>query len=79
VLCVKPPQQRTGQSSSGGTAGACDGALVLDWNAYTSSRLDALGQPFQPGEFVWLQGRYRDPPSPKTTALTDALEVLLAP
>jgi hypothetical protein len=36
-LCVKAPLQRTPAQSSGGSAGACDGALALDWNAYLAS------------------------------------------
>jgi hypothetical protein len=78
-LCVKAPQQRTTQSNSGGTSGACDGALVLDWNAYMNAHPSALGQPFQAGNLVWLQGWYRDPPSTKTTALTDALACVVCP
>jgi hypothetical protein len=79
VLCVKPPQQRTGQSNSGGTSGLCDGALSLDFNAYLASNPTALGQPFQSGDTVWMQGWYRDPPNPKTTSLTAALEFYLCP
>ncbi len=78
-LCVKAPLQRTGQGSSGGTAGACDGVLSLDWNSYLAANPAALGAPFQAGERVWIQGWYRDPPSVKTTALTSALEFLLCP
>jgi hypothetical protein len=79
VLCVKPPQQRTGQQSSGGTSGLCDGAFVLDFNAYVASHPTSLGQPFLAGDTLRVQGWYRDPPSPKTTSLTDALELYLCP
>jgi hypothetical protein len=78
-MCVKPPQQRTTQNNSGGTIGVCDGTLVLDWNAYMASHPGALGQPFSAGDQAYLQGWYRDPPSPKTTALTDALQVFVCP
>ncbi len=78
-VCVKAPLQRTGQLDSGGTAGACDGALTFDWNAFHAAQPGALGQPFQAGERVWIQGWYRDPPSSKTTALTDALEARICP
>jgi hypothetical protein len=79
TLCVKPPQQRTGQSSSGGTSGLCDGAFTLDFNAYLATHPTALGQPFSAGDAVGMQGWYRDPPNPKTTSLTDALEFYLCP
>jgi hypothetical protein len=79
VLCVKAPNQRMTQSNTGGTAGACDGTLSVDWNAYQASHAGALGVPFAAGATVWLQGWYRDPPSSKSTALTDALAALVGP
>lgn len=78
-LCVKAPVQRTRFSFPGGVAGQCNGQLVLDWNAYLQATPVALGQPFQAGDRVWLQGWFRDPPSQKTTSLTDALSFLLTP
>lgn len=78
-LCAKPPTQRTGAQTTGGVAGACDGALVLDWNSFHLTHPGALGQPFQAGEYVYLQGWYRGPPSAKTTSLTDALEARICP
>jgi hypothetical protein len=79
TLCVKPPQQRTTQVSSGGTSGACDGVLALDWNGWHAAHPGALGSPIGAGTTLWLQGWYRDPPSSKTTALTSALEAFVAP
>jgi hypothetical protein len=78
-LCVKAPTQRTGTQVSGGTFNACDGTLVLDWDAFVLANPTALGQPFSAGNQVWFQGWFRDPPSPKTTNLSDGLEVTLDP
>ncbi len=78
-LCVKAPTQRTAPHNSGGTSGACDGALALDWNAWRAAHPSALGQPFAAGDSIWLQGWFRDPASSKTTALSNALEARLCP
>ncbi|MCC7015416.1 MAG: immunoglobulin domain-containing protein [Planctomycetes bacterium] len=79
VLCVKAPTQRMTLQSSGGTAGACDGAFALDWNAYQLANPGALGNPFGAGGKVWVQCWFRDPPAGKTTNLSDALELTLLP
>lgn len=79
LVCVKAPTQRTSTLNSGGTANSCDGVLALDWNAYQAANPGALGQPFQAGDYVHIQGWYRDPPSAKTTALTNALEARVCP
>jgi subtilisin-like proprotein convertase family protein len=78
-LCVKGPTQRTGSVSSNGTLGACDGVLSLDWNAYQAANPLAVGNPWSTGNKVYVQGWYRDPPAPKTTNLSDALEMTYAP
>jgi len=78
-LCVKSPKQRTGSHNSGGTAGACNGVLALDWNTYRAAHLSALGAPFSAGEHVYAQAWFRDPPSPKTTMLSNALEFVVGP
>ncbi len=78
-LCVKAPTQRTGSQSSGGTGLACDGELALDWNAFVAGHGGALGGPFQGGETVWAQAWWRDPPSAKSTALSDGLAFVVAP
>jgi hypothetical protein len=78
-LCVKPPTQRTGTQTSGGTVNACDGTLSLDWNAYIAANPTALGSPFMGGQQVVAQGWFRDPPAPKTTNLTDALQFVVCP
>ncbi|MCC7011653.1 MAG: hypothetical protein IT454_03740 [Planctomycetes bacterium] len=79
LLCVHPPTQRGLVASSQGTAGACDGALALDWNAYRASSPAILGAPFQAGDSVWIQAWFRDPPAPKSTSLSNALTFSLAP
>lgn len=74
VLCVKAPTQRMDIQSSGGTAGACNGAFAADWNAYIAAHPAALGQPFQVGQVVNAQAWFRDPAAPGTTNLTGGLE-----
>jgi hypothetical protein len=78
-LCVKPPLQRTSPQNAGGTLFACDGVLSIDWNAFRSSNPAALGQPFAAGDGVYTQAWFRDPPSPKTTMLSDALAFTVQP
>ncbi|MBM3987369.1 MAG: hypothetical protein FJ294_05370 [Planctomycetes bacterium] len=79
-LCVKSPQQRTATVGTGGIAGACDGSISLDFFNYTSTiNPIALGTPFAAGNQAWFQCWFRDPPSPKTTMLSDGLEVTFIP
>ena len=78
-LCVKGPTQRTGSVGSGGTLGLCDGALSLNWNAFITANPGAVGTPFAAGNHVYVQGWYRDPPAPKTTNLSNALEMTYQP
>ena len=78
-LCVKAPAQRTGNQFSNGTLNACDGALTLDFFAYIATHPGALGSPFSAGDSMNVQGWFRDPPSPKTTNLSDGLHVTFFP
>jgi hypothetical protein len=78
-LCVKAPIQRLGTQNTGGTAGNCDGTLSIDWNTYRISHPSALGSPFAAGAVVYAQGWFRDPPSPKTTSLSNGLIFMLCP
>ncbi|MBL8800402.1 MAG: FG-GAP repeat protein [Planctomycetes bacterium] len=78
-LCVKSPTQRGSVLSTAGTAGACNGFFVFDWLAFRAANPTALGGALTAGELVQTQAWYRDPPSPKTTHLTDALEFLVGP
>lgn len=78
-LCVKSPTQRMSVLNSGGTAGACDGLLSEDWNAFMTAHPGALGSPRSAGQALQAQGWFRDPPSPKTTNLTNAVEFIVCP
>jgi hypothetical protein len=78
-LCVKAPTARTGTQNTGGTTNACDGTLMLDWNAYQLATPGALGQPWVAGNKAYVQGWFRDPPSCKTTSLSDGLELTYVP
>lgn len=79
LLCVKTPTQRMGTLGSGGTLGQCDGGLSIDWSAFIAANPGALGSPFSVGDLVQAQGWFRDPPAPKTTSLSNGLEVTLCP
>ncbi len=78
-LCVKAPLERTGVQAAGGTAGLCDGSLVLDFNLWMATHPLAIGQPIFAGEAFWSQAWFRDPPSPKTTNMSDGLSFTLVP
>jgi hypothetical protein len=78
-LCVKSPTYRTLSQSSGGGTSQCNGALVLDWNAFQLANPGSLGAPFTPGRKVYLQGWFRDPPACKSTNLSNALELTCGP
>lgn len=77
-LCARPPLQRTPLQNSSGTAGQCDGAFTLDWNAYQQSHAAALGNPWQLGVRVYAQAWYRNPGT-GVTALSNALELTAQP
>jgi hypothetical protein len=78
-LCVKAPTQRMLSQSSGGTASTCTGSLTQDWDAFQAAFPTSLGSPFSVGGKVYAQAWYRDPPAPKTTNLSDALELTYVP
>jgi hypothetical protein len=78
-LCVKAPTQRGPAQNSGGTDGACDGVLSFDFLAFVAAQPTSIGVPFGAGDVVWTQAWFRDPPAPKTTALSNALQFTLAP
>ncbi len=78
-FCVKAPTWRTPVQNSGGTLGACDGTFSIDWLAYIAATPGALGTPFAGGDTVNAQAWFRDPPSPKTTMLSDGLQYTLVP
>jgi hypothetical protein len=78
-MCVKSPVQRTALQSSGGSAGACDGALQLDWNAFLAAQPTALGTPFSSGDRALMQAWFRDPTAVKGTNLSNALDFPICP
>lgn len=78
-LCVKTPTQRTPATTTGGTAGQCNGALALDFAAFMTANPGALGQPISAGQTFHAQTWFRDPPAPKTTNLSNGLRFTLLP
>ncbi len=83
-LCIKSPTQRTSTQNTNGTVAQCDGAISLDFSAFLSANPGALGgstsiSPLAAGNLANFQCWFRDPPSPKTTNLSDGLEVQMAP
>lgn len=78
-LCVKSPTQRTSSQATGGTAGACDGTIVLDVRAWLATHPAALGLPLSPGEIQNWQAWFRDPLAAATTNLTNAVQVRYCP
>lgn len=79
LLCVQPPIERMSGQGSGGTPGACDGAMSLDWNSFVSSHPGALGTPFFAGAVVNAQGWFRDLPSPAGSNLSNGIEFVVSP
>jgi len=79
-LCVKAPTQRTAAQPTGGTVGACDGSMSTDINAAIAANGGlVVGVPAFAGMNVFLQGWFRDPPAPKTTNLSNGLQITLCP
>jgi hypothetical protein len=78
-LCVKSPTQRILSQPTGGTNGQCNGSMSNDINAYFAATPAALGQPIYAGEVLNFQGWFRDPPSPKTTNLSNGLQITMCP
>jgi Tol biopolymer transport system component len=78
-MCVKSPVQRTALQNSGGAIGSCSGGFALNWCAFLAANPNALGAPFVAGDALYAQAWYRDPASPKTTALTNGVRVEVCP
>jgi len=78
-MCVESPTQRTGAQFSGGTMGACDGTLGLDWNAYQLGHPGSPGSPWMAGATAQVQGWFRSPADCRTTFLTQAIELTYLP
>ncbi|NUP96074.1 MAG: hypothetical protein HUU28_07910, partial [Planctomycetaceae bacterium] len=71
-LCVQPPTRRMPSVSSGGspTGSDCSGSCSYDFNAWIQGGGDPA---LVPGADLFVQFWYRDPASPGTTGLSDAL------
>jgi hypothetical protein len=78
-LCVKGPTQRAGSLFSGGTNNVCNGGYSLNWDAFVAANPTAIGVPFAAGDKVFVQAWFRDPPAPKTTNLSNAVELTVQP
>jgi hypothetical protein len=78
-LCVAAPVSRTPSQDSGGTSGACDGTLSVDFLDWVANHPAGVGVPFMAGNTVWSQAWFRDPPAPKGTSLSDGLSFIIAP
>jgi hypothetical protein len=78
-LCVKAPTQRTGAVTMGGTLNLCDGSMSVDFLAYCAANPGAIGNPLAAGQTFNSQAWFRDPPSPKTTNLSDGLQWTMVP
>lgn len=76
-LCIFYPVNRTGAQNSGGSAGACDGELRIDFNAWRTANPTALGAPFTAGQVLYAQGWFRDAGAAKGTNLSDGLRFTL--
>jgi len=79
LLCVKPPTQRTSALDTGGSDGACNGSLALDFDAWCATHPGAVGNPWSAGAKAWVQGWFRDPPACKTTSLSEGIELTWQP
>jgi formylglycine-generating enzyme required for sulfatase activity len=79
-LCVDAPTVRLGAvQNSGGTAGVCNGTYLVDWDAFQAANPTALGNPWVAGDKVFAQSWYRDPLAPKSSSLSNALELTMTP
>ena len=74
ILCALGPLQRTGSQNTGGSSGACDGALALDFNAWMSSK-PVKAPPA--GTTVYMQGWYQGPGG--SSALSNAVQFTVQP
>jgi hypothetical protein len=78
TLCVAAPRRRMSLTSTGGTAGACDGALSVDMLAWAAQHPGALLTPLTAGQTLRLQGWYREPSLNPGAALSRAWSVTLS-
>jgi hypothetical protein len=76
--CVANPTLRTPPQSSGGASSgsSCSGAFSFDFNAWFASGADPSSFP---GSEIFAQYWSRDPASPSSTSLSNALRFLIHP
>lgn len=74
--CVVPPVKRGGTIVGTGTNGLCDGVSVQDLNQRWFNK---PAQNPGAGAVVQAQFWFRDPPSPGTTSISDAIEWTVCP
>lgn len=75
-LCIKAPQLKLGPvQNSGGTFGACDGVIQVDFLSHMANK----GSTLVPGTEFYVQTFYKDPPAPKSINLSDALQFTIVP
>ncbi|MBL8802775.1 MAG: delta-60 repeat domain-containing protein [Planctomycetes bacterium] len=79
LLCVKAPTQRIGSVQASGTPGLCDGTVSIDVLAWAQSHPNGQGVPYTAGTTLNFQCAIRDPLSPGTRVMSDALQVTLLP
>jgi uncharacterized delta-60 repeat protein len=79
LLCVKAPTQRIGSVQASGTPGLCDGTVSIDVLAWAQANPGGQGVPFTTGTTLDFQCAIRDPLSPGTRVMSDALRVTLLP
>ncbi|MCC7014781.1 MAG: FG-GAP repeat protein [Planctomycetes bacterium] len=77
-LCVEPPTRRRVSTNSGGSplGSDCSGSYSYEFNALIQSGSDPA---LTAGADLYVQFWYRDPASPSTTGLTNALHALIQP
>jgi hypothetical protein len=72
IKCVKAPTRRTPNQSSGGSLPPtvdCTGSYAFQ---FTTAYMQAKG--IAPGDTIYCQFWYRDPASPGTTGLSNAIQ-----
>ncbi|MBI5434399.1 MAG: hypothetical protein HZA52_16315 [Planctomycetes bacterium] len=75
-LCVKSPTKRHAVLASGGTGGTCSGSFSEDLNVYIANGTDPA---LVAGASVWIQTWSRDPGSPSTDSLSNAVTAVVCP
>jgi hypothetical protein len=79
ALCVRAPLRRVESGLTTGSAGACNGSLDVDWNAWRAANPQALGAPFAAGDVLYAQAWLREGAAVSGSNWSDALKFTLAP